>query len=66
MSHKTIPTPNTNPTTTTPPPPKGKKPYHKPQTEIIRFTTEDIIMTSGFGGLHDGGTGTGEDNQWPF
>ena len=60
MNHKPTPTPTPTPND------HGKKPYHKPQTEIIHFTTEDIIMTSGFGGLHDGGTGTGADTQWPF
>lgn len=62
MNHK----PNQTPTQTQNQTTEGKKPYHKPQTEIIRFTTEDIIMTSGFGGLHDKGSGTGDDTQWPF
>ena len=33
--------------------PTGKKPFVKPEIQVIRFSDEDIILTSG--GLRDGG-----------
>jgi len=33
-----------------------KEAYEKPESEIILFETEDVITTSGEGGIEDGGT----------
>ena len=40
-----------------------KEIYEKPETEIIRFETEDVITASG---LSVGSDGDGDTFSWPF
>lgn len=40
-----------------------KESYEKPETEIIRFETEDVITASG---LYNGYDGSGESYGYPF